>query len=132
MSTYTVSHKNNPSIKFEIKNPSFKYDKDIRSGDLEALKFVINYINYYNEDSKELDAPEYPLEHHINDIFKEEQNLFLPLLELENDSIEDIIKRIKFAKNIAYISEEIGYNKLFKKMAAIIAHYLNSNIIENE
>lgn len=131
MSYCEISHKINPSIKFKIRNPAFKYDKEIEYGNLDALKFVVNYINYYSNDKIEFEYPEYPLEHHINDIFKEEQDLFLPLLETENETSESIIHKIKFARDIAYIAEEVGYTKLFKKISAIIAHYLDSKVFEN-
>lgn len=118
-------HKSKEDIKLGLEKSDFINieSKIVESGTYDALLFITKYIKFYTN-NKELDAPEYPLEEHINAIFKQEEDIMLPLLELENETKESILKKLVFAKDIAHIAEELNMSILFKKMAAIISHYI--------
>lgn len=119
-----VTHITNSKKFYEIKNIKdifYVFDNIenpgkiiVKSGSEDAMIFVVDYLNIY--DNRPMIAPpEYPLlDMGINDIFEEEQHIFKDFFESPLPPSKKV-----FLSNVLNISEELCVGTLVGKIAAI-------------
>lgn len=112
-----VSHCTKPMLYYKISTRvslHITQKQIIQSGSVEALVFVIKYLNCYDTDD-EISAPEYPLIENIElkDLFELEEHIFSDILHLDNKILMG---------DLLCIAQELQATILIQKLSAIIAY----------
>ena len=85
----------------------------------EVLKFVVNYMTYYN-DKPETPAPDSPLIFiHLSIILGDEYELY-KFLEMDKSIPEKFVIINKYLKVVSYLEMRI----LYKKLSAVVAYLI--------